>query len=78
MIQGLVDELLNFNNPSPHAHHVSRLFIVSNEVGMGIVPDNELAREFRDRAGSLHQKIAGLAHEVYLVTAGIAIKIKDQ
>jgi adenosylcobinamide kinase/adenosylcobinamide-phosphate guanylyltransferase len=78
MIQGLVDELKSFNKQSPVTRQSSRLFIVSNEVGMGIVPDNALAREFRDRAGSLHQKIAGLAREVYLVTAGIAVKIKDQ
>jgi len=52
------------------------LFTVSNEVGMGIVPDNELSRKFRDLAGLLNQKIAGIADEVYLVTAGIPLKIK--
>lgn len=52
------------------------LFTVSNEVGMGIVPDNELARRFRDFAGLLNQKIAEIADEVYLVTAGIPVKIK--
>ena len=52
------------------------LFTVSNEVGMGIVPDNEMAREFRDLAGFLNQKIAEIADEVYVVTAGIPIKIK--
>ncbi len=56
---------------------LSVLYIVSNEVGMGIVPDNPLAREFRDLAGSLNQKIAALADEVYLVAAGIPIKIKE-
>jgi adenosylcobinamide kinase/adenosylcobinamide-phosphate guanylyltransferase len=54
----------------------SSLFIVSNEVGMGIVPDNELSRRFRDLAGMLNQKIAGIADEVYLVTAGIPVRIK--
>jgi len=57
-------------------HHSSLIFIVSNEVGMGIVPDNKMAREFRDWAGFLNQKIAETADEVYLVTAGIPIKIK--
>ncbi|MDP3049183.1 MAG: bifunctional adenosylcobinamide kinase/adenosylcobinamide-phosphate guanylyltransferase [Thermodesulfovibrionales bacterium] len=52
------------------------LFIVSNEVGMGIVPDNELSRRFRDLSGYLNQKVAEIADEVYLVTAGIPIKIK--
>lgn len=53
-----------------------RVFTVSNEVGMGIVPDNALARQFRDLAGTLNQKIADIADEVYLVTAGIPVKIK--
>lgn len=54
----------------------SLLYLVSNEVGMGIVPDNEVARRFRDMAGYLNQIVAELADEVYLVTAGIPIKIK--
>ncbi len=54
----------------------SSLFIVSNEVGMGIVPDNGLSRRFRDLSGYLNQKVAEIADEVYLVTAGIPIKIK--
>ncbi len=77
MIKEFVDELMNFKNSLLVTYHVSQLFIVSNEVGMGIVPDNALAREFRDLAGSLNQKIAELADEVYLVTAGIPIKIKS-
>ena len=54
----------------------SVLYIVSNEVGMGIVPENDLAREFRDLAGNLNQKIAGISDEAYLVVAGIPVKIK--
>jgi adenosylcobinamide kinase/adenosylcobinamide-phosphate guanylyltransferase len=61
----------------PIARHASQLFIVSNEVGQGIVPDNALARRFRDLAGHLNRKVAGIADEVYLVTAGIPIKIKS-
>ncbi|HCC69520.1 MAG TPA: bifunctional adenosylcobinamide kinase/adenosylcobinamide-phosphate guanylyltransferase [Nitrospiraceae bacterium] len=57
-------------------HHAS--YIVSNEVGMGIVPDNKMARDFRDLAGFLNQKIAEIADEVYLVTAGIPVKIKGK
>ena len=52
------------------------LFIVSNEVGMGIVPENELARRFRDMAGKLNQRVAHIADEVFLVAAGIPVKIK--
>ncbi len=54
----------------------ARVFIVSNEVGMGIVPDNETARRFRDLAGLLNRDVAGIADEVYLVTAGIPLRIK--
>jgi adenosylcobinamide kinase / adenosylcobinamide-phosphate guanylyltransferase len=54
----------------------SHLFIVSNEVGMGIVPDNELARRFRDMAGKLNQRVAQIADEVFLVAAGIPVKLK--
>jgi len=57
--------------------NLQRIFIISNEVGMGIVPENELARRFRDMAGQLNQKIAETADEVYLVTAGIPMKIKS-
>ncbi|MDH4099134.1 MAG: bifunctional adenosylcobinamide kinase/adenosylcobinamide-phosphate guanylyltransferase [Nitrospirota bacterium] len=53
-----------------------RILIVSNEVGMGIVPDNALARKFRDLVGDMHQMIAELADEVYLVVAGLPQKLK--
>jgi adenosylcobinamide kinase/adenosylcobinamide-phosphate guanylyltransferase len=49
---------------------------VSNEVGLGIVPDNAMARAFRDHAGRLNQKIAGLADDVYFVAAGLPLKMK--
>ena len=49
---------------------------VSNEVGLGIVPDNAMARAFRDHAGRLHQLIASLADEVHFVTAGLPLKMK--
>jgi adenosylcobinamide kinase/adenosylcobinamide-phosphate guanylyltransferase len=50
--------------------------IVSNEVGLGIVPENPLARRFRDFAGILNQKMAQAADEVYFTAAGIPMKIK--
>lgn len=50
--------------------------VVSNEVGLGIVPDNPLARTFRDFAGMLNQKVAHAADEVYFTASGIPIKIK--
>jgi adenosylcobinamide kinase/adenosylcobinamide-phosphate guanylyltransferase len=68
-IEGLVQALLE-------TQRKTKYYIVTSEVGMGIVPDNALARQFRDLAGLLNQKIAEIADEVYLVTAGIPIKIK--
>ncbi|MBN9031268.1 MAG: bifunctional adenosylcobinamide kinase/adenosylcobinamide-phosphate guanylyltransferase [Rhizobiales bacterium 63-7] len=53
-----------------------RLILVSNEVGLGIVPENRMAREFRDHAGRLHQKIAAKADEVYFIAAGLPLKMK--
>ncbi|ERI15255.1 bifunctional adenosylcobinamide kinase/adenosylcobinamide-phosphate guanylyltransferase [Brucella sp. RRSP16] len=49
---------------------------VSNEVGFGIVPENRMAREFRDHAGFLHQAVAAVADEVYLIAAGLPLKMK--
>jgi adenosylcobinamide kinase/adenosylcobinamide-phosphate guanylyltransferase len=43
---------------------------------MGIVPDNVLSRKFRDSSGYLNQRVARIATEVYLVAAGIPLKIK--
>lgn len=52
------------------------LVIVSGEVGMGIVPDNAMARKFRDIAGRVNQQVAKLANTVILTVSGIPIKIK--
>lgn len=50
--------------------------IVTNEVGAGIVPDNKLARDFRDAAGLLNQWVAAVADEVILAVAGLPMKVK--
>lgn len=52
------------------------VFLVSNEVGSGIVPDNALARAFRDAQGSLNQALAEACDGVVLMTAGIALPLK--
>ena len=52
------------------------VIIVSNEVGMGIVPDNRLARIFRDIAGQANQIIAAAADQAWLVASGIPLKLK--
>lgn len=53
------------------------VLLVANEVGMGIVPENALARRFRDETGRLHQQIAALADEVWFVAAGLSIAMKS-
>jgi adenosylcobinamide kinase / adenosylcobinamide-phosphate guanylyltransferase len=50
--------------------------IVSNEVGLGIVPDNALARAFRDEAGRLHQLVASRADRVVFMVAGLPMVVK--
>ncbi len=50
--------------------------IVSNEVGMGLVPENRLGRLYRDELGKANQILAQHADEVYLMLAGIPIKLK--
>jgi adenosylcobinamide kinase/adenosylcobinamide-phosphate guanylyltransferase len=52
------------------------LWLVSNEVGFGIVPDNALARRFRDEVGRLHQALAQAADAVTLVVAGLTLRLK--
>lgn len=52
--------------------------LVANEVGLGIVPDNALARRFRDEAGRLNQTMAGLAGRVVMMVAGLPLEVKYQ
>jgi adenosylcobinamide kinase/adenosylcobinamide-phosphate guanylyltransferase len=53
-----------------------RVLLVANEVGLGIVPENALARRFRDAAGALNQAVAALCDRVALVAAGLPIVLK--
>ena len=53
-----------------------RVILVSNEVGWGIVPENPLARSFRDEQGRLNQRVALIATDVTLVAAGLPLTLK--
>lgn len=54
----------------------TRVILVSNEVGWGIVPDNAMARMFRDLAGSTHQRLVEICTDVHLVVAGLPMTLK--
>ena len=54
----------------------SRLILVTNEVGCSIVPENALARRFRDEAGILNQQVAAIALEVYWMAFGCPLRLK--
>ena len=68
-IKGLTEQLIDIKGI---------IILVSNEVGMGIVPENETARKYRDTAGSLNQRIAAIACKVVMVIAGIPLILKDE
>ncbi len=55
----------------------SELILVSNEVGMGLVPDNNLGRAYRDILGSVNRKLASSADQVFLLVAGLPIELKS-
>lgn len=54
----------------------AEIFVISNEVGQGIVPDNPMARRFRDEAGWMHQAVAAVADRAVLVVAGLPVVLK--
>lgn len=66
--EALYDVLADYSYP---------IIFVSNEVGLGIVPENKLAREFRDRAGRINQEIAKRADAVYFIAAGLPLTLKS-
>ena len=65
--QNLLEVISNLNG---------QLIIVSNEVGMGIIPLGELTRKYVDEAGRLHQALAKIVDNVTLITAGLPLKLK--
>ena len=66
-IDQLTDALGRFSGQS---------WLVSNEVGLGVVPGTPLGREFRDLSGIMNQQVAKIANEVYWVSAGLSQRLK--
>ncbi|QCI92371.1 bifunctional adenosylcobinamide kinase/adenosylcobinamide-phosphate guanylyltransferase [Novosphingobium sp. EMRT-2] len=67
--QGLLSAVLGARGP---------VILVANEVGLGIVPDNALARRFRDVAGRINQDVAAAVGEVVMLFAGLPLVVKSQ
>jgi adenosylcobinamide kinase/adenosylcobinamide-phosphate guanylyltransferase len=68
----LIDELAE-----TAAHLRYPVIFVTNEVGSGIVPEYPLGRLYRDLAGRMNQRLAGVSQQVFLVTAGIPVELKS-
>ena len=74
IIDGVCPEITAFLDilDSPPCH----LILVTNEIGMGVIPADSTTRHFRDLAGALNQQLAERAHEVILSVSGISLRIK--
>ena len=70
-LRGLIQKLIDATESSE-----ATTIFVTNEVGLGIVPENKLARRFRDLAGLANQMLAAQADKVFLTIAGIAVDVK--
>ena len=70
-LRGLINKLIAAAENSE-----ATIIFVSNEVGGGIVPENKLARFFRDLAGLANQMLAARAEKVFLTVAGVAVDVK--
>ena len=70
-IESEVDRLCECISSAPQ-----NLVCVANEVGLGLVPETQLGREFRDAQGLLNQAVAQVADEVYFVAAGLPLQLK--
>ncbi len=68
-----IDQIIDISLKEKDAY----LILISNEVGMGIVPEKVLGRFFRDVAGRANQRLAAVADEVYLCVSGIPVLIKE-
>ena len=66
-VEGLVEAIVRSPN---------RIVVVTNEVGMGLVPDTPLGRVFRDVTGRAHQRLSAVAAEIYLGVMGVVLRVK--
>lgn len=59
-------------------NHAGTVILVTNEVGLGIVPDNALSRRYRDVLGWVNQRCAQASHEAYLLVSGLPLTLKGK
>jgi adenosylcobinamide kinase/adenosylcobinamide-phosphate guanylyltransferase len=72
LVMSQVDQLLQAGR-----HPSTSVVMVSSEVGLSLVPPNELGRRFLDLQGLVNQRVAAAADQVYLIVAGIPVEIKN-
>lgn len=73
-----VDEAVAGLSAFLDTHRQASIILVSNEVGLGIVPDNPMARTFRDHAGRTHQQLGEMCDTVAFVAAGLPMTLKGR
>lgn len=73
--QETIDEQIDLFIESLHKPPCD-IILVSNEVGMGIVPENAMSRQFRDIAGIINQKVAAISKEAWLLCSGLPVRLK--
>lgn len=69
LVDAFIDSLSRYRKKN-------HLFIIANEVGLGIIPENELGRKFVDLAGTVNHKVMNICDRAYLMIAGIPLRIK--
>ena len=70
------DSLLAANSQGAHAITATKPTLSGVEIILGIVPDNPMARSFRDLAGSTHQRLAEICSDVFFIVAGLPMTLK--
>ena len=65
-------------NTQEDANRIESIIFVTNEIGLGIVPENKLARYFRDITGRVNREVASAANKMYLTISGVTIELKSQ
>lgn len=71
-IDEVIDEAITALEKTP-----ASVVLVSDEIGMGIIPDNTMSRQFRDHIGMMNQRVAGIANTVVFMVAGLPLTVKS-